>query len=452
MRTTKTLVISVLVAFGLLATAQVANAAPTKQKVTFSVTGDCADEQEMIEGESTNNCKIVVQMSSTTPARSAILEQLNEDDEWDQVSKANSKKGKITFSIDATDEDDAWLDGDFTFRVTVKKSGANKATESDEYILTFINAESLVEEEEGTGEGSVKQGRKSTRNPTLDAVLDNIDNKDTKYDDNCSKSFGADCKLMFTPTGPDWTKLTPTKWQKMCEQLLRQTTANCKLMYGPGSTGNTKLDAVFDDMDNKNTKYDDNCSKSFGADCKSMFTPTGPDWTKLSADKWQTMCEQLLKQTAANCKMMYGKSMPTPDSSGSYALSEASIKKVCTDVGITDCGPVVKMFTSPTFPTESEMKTLLGPKFDAFNRRLFPPSSGGSGGSGGSTPLSEESIKKACKDVGITDCGPLVEMFRDPKPSSEEEKKLLGDKYDAFMRALFPSSSGGSGGSNNQPK
>lgn len=121
MRTTKTLVISVLVSFGLLATTQVANAAPKKQIVTFSVTGDCADEQEMIEGVSTNNCKIVVQISPTTPARSAILEQFNDDDdEWNQVSKASSRNGKITFSIDATDEDDAWLDGDFTFRVTVK--------------------------------------------------------------------------------------------------------------------------------------------------------------------------------------------------------------------------------------------------------------------------------------------------------------------------------------------
>ncbi|MBJ7426581.1 MAG: hypothetical protein JHD22_06555, partial [Ilumatobacteraceae bacterium] len=212
MRTTKTLVISVLVAFGLLVTTQVANAAP-KQTVTFSVTGDCKDEQEMIEGESTNNCKIVVQISPTTPARSAILEQLNDDDGWDQVSKATSRSGKIAFLIDATDEDDAWLDGDFTFRVTVKKSGANKAAVSEEYILTFINAESLVEDEEGTGEGSVKQGSKSTGNTKLDAVLDNIDNKNTTYDDNCTKTFGADCKLMFTPTGPDWTKLTPTKWQ-----------------------------------------------------------------------------------------------------------------------------------------------------------------------------------------------------------------------------------------------
>ena len=98
-------------------------------------------------------------------------------------------------------------------------------------------------------------------------------------------------------------------------------------------------------------------------------------------------------------------------------------------------------------PTESEMKKLLGNKYEQVNRRLFP-SSGGSGGSGSPT---EASIRKACTDVGITDCGPVVDMFMDPKPSSAEEKTLLGDKFDAFMRALFPSSSG-PGGSNNQPK
>lgn len=381
MRTSKTLVISVLVAFGLLATTQVANAAPKKQTVTFSVTGDCQDEQEMIEGESTNNCKIVVQISPTTPARSAILEQLNEDDGWDQVSKANSKLGKISFLIDATDEDDVWLDGDFTFRVTVKKSGANKVAVSDEYTFTFINAESLVEDEEGTGEGSVKQGSKSTGNTKLDGILDNIDNKNTIYDDNCTKKFAAaDCKLMFTPTGPDWTKLTPTKWQTMCEQLLNQNAANCKLMYGPGSTGNTKLDGIFENIDNKDTKYDDKCTQTFGADCKFMFTPTGPDWTKLSTTKWQTMCEQLLKQTAANCKLMYGRSAPPPGSGGSggsTAQLEAMVRTACTTAGITNCDPVVSLMLKNPPPSQAEMANLLGPKMDAFFRAMSSSPSGG---------------------------------------------------------------------------
>ena len=317
-RTTKTLVISVLVAFGLLATTQVANAAPKPQKVTFSVTGDCEDEQEMVEDESTDNCKIVVKISPTTPTRSAILEQLNDDDEWDEVSTAKSKKGKITFSIEATDEDDAWLDGEFTFRVTVKKSGKRPSVESDEYTFTFITADSLEEDEESTGEGSAKQKSKSTGDTKLDSVLDNMDNKDTKYDDNCTKTFGTDCKLMFTPTGPDWTKLSATKWQTMCEQLLKQTAANCKLMYGasappPGSSGNT--------------------GGSSG------------------------------------------------NTGGSIAQIEAMIRKACTTAGITNCDPVVKAFSSPTPPTNAEMTTLLKDKMDAFFRAM---SSSGSGGSGGS--------------------------------------------------------------------
>ena len=145
----KTLVISAVTVFSLLATTQVADAASyasssKKQTVKFSVTGDCKDEEEMIEDESEDNCKIVVKISPTTPTRSAILEQLNDDDEWDQVASAKSKSGKITFSIDATDEDDLWLDGDFTFQVNVKKSGTNKAVVSDEYTFTFTPAANVA--------------------------------------------------------------------------------------------------------------------------------------------------------------------------------------------------------------------------------------------------------------------------------------------------------------------
>ena len=132
MKTMKTLVMSAVAVLGLLATTQVASAsshvkAKKMQKITFTVTGDCKDEEEMIEDESKDNCKIVVKISPTTPTRTAILEQLNDDDEWEEAASARSKSGKITFSIDATDEDDLWLDGDFTFQVTVKKSGTNKA-------------------------------------------------------------------------------------------------------------------------------------------------------------------------------------------------------------------------------------------------------------------------------------------------------------------------------------
>jgi len=405
MRAMKTLVISAVAVLGLLATTQVANAAShvkatKKQTVKFSVTGDCKDEEEMIEDESKDNCKIVVKISPTTPTRTAILEQLNDDDEWDEVSTAKSKSGKITFSIDATDEDDAWLDGDFTFRVTVKKSGTNKAVESDEYTFTFTPADSTDEDEDsGSGSGSAKQKGKSTGNTKLDTVLDKMDDKNTTYDDNCEKSFGADCKLMFTSTGPNWSKLTATKWQPMCEKLLKQSAANCKLMYGASAP------------------------------------PPGSD--------------------------------NQPSSGGSNVkITEADIKKACTAAGITACDAVVKLLLGSTKPSDADMSKLLGSKMDAFFKAMpqqpssggsnSQPSSGGSnsqpssGGSNsqpssGGVAITAESIKKACTTAGIADCTAIVKLMMDgmasgKAPDPQEMNKLLGNKADAFLKAMgFPS-------------
>jgi len=332
----KTLAISAVTVFGLLATTQVADAASytsssKKQTVKFSVTGDCKGEEEMIEDESEDNCKIVVKISPSTPTRSAVLEQLNEDDEWDQVASAKSKAGKITFSIDAYDEDDLWLDGDFTFQVSVKKSGTNKAVVSDEYTFTFTPAESEGEdEEEGSGEASSKQKGKSTGNTKLDAVMDNLDDKNTKYDDGCTKSFGADCKLMFTPTGPNWAKLTTAKWQSMCVVLLRQSTANCKLMYGSSAP--------------------------------PLGSPSG--------------------------EQPSGGSGGQPPSGGSgvqppSAMTSDTIKKACTTAGVADCTAIVQLMmdamSAGKIPDGQAMGKLLGNKMDAFFKALPPmPSSGGS--------------------------------------------------------------------------
>jgi len=351
----KTLAISAVTVFGLLATTQVADAASytsssKKQTVKFSVTGDCKGEEEMIEDESEDNCKIVVKISPTTPTRSAILEQLNEDDEWDEVASAKSKSGKITFSIEATDEDDKWLDGDFTFQVSVKKSGTNKAVVSDEYTFTFTPAESEGEDE-GSGEASSKQKGKSTGNTKLDSVLDNMDNKNTTYDDNCEKSFGADCKLMFTSTGPNWAKLTTAKWQAMCEKLLKQSAANCKLMYGasappPGSSNN-------------NTGGSTNNNPG-----GSTNNNTGGSTNN---------------NTGGSTNNNPGGSTNNPGGSAPVKVTEADVKKACAAAGITDCDPVVKAILGNTPPSQSLMSSLLGNKMDAFFKAMpAQPNSGGS--------------------------------------------------------------------------
>ncbi|MCX6528170.1 MAG: hypothetical protein NTU52_09365 [Actinobacteria bacterium] len=353
----KTLVISAVAVLGLLATTQVANAAShvkatKKQKITFNLTGDCKDEEEMIEDESKDNCKIVVKISPTTPTRTAILEQLNDDDEWDQAASAKSKSGKITFSIDATDEDDAWLNGDFTFRVTVKKSGTNKAAESDEYTFTFTPAESTDEDSgsgSGSGSGSAKQKSKSTGDKKLDAIMDKMDDKNTTFDDNCEKTFGEDCKLMFTPTGPNWAKLSTAKWQPMCEKLLKQSADNCKKMYG-----------------------------SFGPPSGgSSGQPSSGGSTQQPSSGGST---QQPSSGGSTQQPSSGGSTQQPSSGGSNVrITDADIKKACTAAGITDCDSVIKLMLGPTMPSQADMMKLLGSKMDAFFRAMpQQPSSGGS--------------------------------------------------------------------------
>ena len=355
MRTMKTLVISAVAVLGLLATTQVANAAPKKQTVKFSVTGDCKDEQEMIEDESKDNCKIVVKISPTTPTRTAILEQLNDNDEWDQAASAKSKSGKITFSIDATDQDDAWLDGDFTFRVTVNKSGTNKAVESDEYTFTFTPADS---EDSGSGSGSAKQKSKSTGDKKLDSVMDKMDDKNTTFDDDCKKSFGEDCKLMFTPTGPVWDKLSAAKWQTMCEGLLKQSADNCKKMYG-----------------------------SFGP--PSGGSSGQPSSGGSSGQPSSGGSTQQPSSGGSNSQPSSGGSTQQPSSGGSnsqpssggVALTADTIKKACTTVGIVDCTEIVKLMmdgmASGKPPDPQAMGKLLGTKMEAFFKAMgfsAPPS------------------------------------------------------------------------------
>ena len=360
MRAMKTLVISAVAVLGLLATTQVANAAPKKQTVKFSVTGDCKGEEEMIEGESDDNCKIVATISSASPSRSAVLEQLNDDDEWDEAAKAKSKSGKVSFKIDATDEDDLWLDGDFTFRVVVAKSGSNKAYTSKEYTFTFTPAESTDEDEDedsGSGEASSKQKSKSTGDKKLDAVMDKMDDKNTTFDDDCKKSFGEDCKLMFTPTGPVWAKLSAAKWQPMCEKLLKQSADNCKKMYGsfgPPSGGSSGQPS----SGGSNNQPSSGGSSGQPSSGGSNNQP---------------------KSGGSNNQPSSGGSNNQP-SSGGTAVTAESIKKACTTAGIEDCTAIVKLITEAMAagkgPDPQEMGKLLGTKAkaEAFSKAMGFPS------------------------------------------------------------------------------
>ncbi len=373
MRAMKTLVISAVAVLGLLATTQVANAAPKKQTVKFSVTGDCKGEEEMIEDESDDNCKIVATISSASPSRSAVLEQLNDDDEWDEAAKARSKAGKVSFKIDATDEDDLWLDGDFTFRVVVAKSGSNKAYTSKEYTFTFTPAESTDEDEDsGSGEASSKQKGKSTGNTKLDTVLDKMDDKNTTFDDDCKKSFGADCTLMFTSTGPNWSKLTAAKWQPMCEKLLKQSAANCKLMYGKSAPppGSDNQPSSGGSNNQPSSGGSNNQPSSGGSNNQPTSGGSNNQPTSGGSNNQPT-------SGGSNNQPTSGGSNNQP-TSGGVAITAESIKKACTTAGIADCTAIVKLMmdgmAAGKAPDAQEMNKLLGTKMDAFLKAMGFPS------------------------------------------------------------------------------
>ena len=312
----------------------------------------------MIEGESDDNCKIVATISSASPSRSAVLEQLNDDDEWDEAAKAKSKSGKVSFKIEATDEDDLWLDGDFTFRVVVAKSGSNKAYTSKEYTFTFTPAESTDEDEDedsGSGEASSKQKSKSTGDKKLDAVMDKMDDKNTTFDDDCKKSFGEDCKLMFTPTGPVWAKLSAAKWQPMCEKLLKQSADNCKKMYGsfgPPSGGSNNQPSSGGSNNQPSSGGSNNQPSSGGSNNQPS-------------------------SGGSNNQPSSGGSNNQP-SSGGVAITAESIKKACTTAGIEDCTAIVKLMmdgmASGKPPDPQAMNKLLGNKMDAFLKAMGFPS------------------------------------------------------------------------------
>lgn len=328
-----------LALLGMVVATPTANAAKHKQSVEVRLTGSCADT-EMIEDEVEDDCTLEITLTPKAPTRTVTLQEQNEDETWGTVKTAKTKSGKLSLEINATDGDDAWLDGEFTYRVSVKKIGKRAAYVSDEYTIAFTPADGTEEDAEEDVDSAEDQDE-GTGNDKLDAVLDKLDDKKTSFDDNCTKSFSKDqCKLMFTPKGPQWDKLTPKLWGAMCEKLLKQSSTNCKLMYGasappPGGfdkaktkgTDNGKLDTIVSKIADKKTQFDDNCSKFFSKDdCELMFTPKGPDWDKLTAVRWGEMCEKLLKQTAPSCRMMYG-SKP-PKDAGNNGTGSETLDKV----------------------------------------------------------------------------------------------------------------------------
>ena len=73
------------------------------------------------------------------------------------------------------------------------------------------------------------------------------------------------------------------------------------------------------------------------------------------------------------------------------------------------------------------------------------PSGSNNQPSSGGVAITAESIKKACTTAGIADCTAIVKLMMDgmasgKPPDAQAMNKLLGNKMDAFLKAMgFPS-------------
>jgi hypothetical protein len=112
-----------------------------KQKIYFSVKGDCVDwydeEQDeylIYEGE---DCDFVVRVVPPKPVRTVALQF--EDDGWYvEVEKKTNKSGIAIMSPRSTDSKGNFLCDSWYYRLGVARLGAAKAVLSDEFIISFV--------------------------------------------------------------------------------------------------------------------------------------------------------------------------------------------------------------------------------------------------------------------------------------------------------------------------
>lgn len=210
------------------ATSRVKNAALGKPSV--APRGSC-DDGEMIEGLDEDDCVITIKVGKST--RKASLQVLNSDGDWDTIDSIIAKRGAAKFDVFATDDDGAWLDGQYTYRVFAARSGK---------LPEFISADFdvLYGTEVDAGDTSELGGDETDGvAPEMQSAMSDIKQPATKFDDNCSKIFNqVDCALMFRPgKGPDFSTLGKSKWVKMCSTLLKRPEADCEKEFTFATSG-----------------------------------------------------------------------------------------------------------------------------------------------------------------------------------------------------------------------
>lgn len=210
------------------ATSRVKNAALGKP--SLAPRGSC-DDGEMIEGVDEDDCVVSIKLGRAT--RKASLQVLNTDGDWDTIDSIIAKRGVVKFDVFATDDDGAWLDGQFTYRVFAARSGK---------LPEFISADfDVLYGTEVAADDTSELGGEETDGvaPEMQSAMSDIKQPATKFDDNCSKIFNqVDCALMFRPgKGPDFSTLGKSKWVKMCSTLLKRPEADCEKEFTFATSG-----------------------------------------------------------------------------------------------------------------------------------------------------------------------------------------------------------------------
>jgi hypothetical protein len=198
------------------------NAALTKAAVVAK--GSC-DDGEMLEGVDDDDCVVSIKIGRVT--RKASLQVRNADGKWDTVDSIVAKRGTAKFDVLATDDDGAWRDGQYTYRVFAARSGKLPEFVSADFNVLYGSEMALDDTAEMDGEEN------QSASPEMQSAMDDIEKPATKFDDNCSKLFNkVDCALMFRPSrGPDFATLGKSKWVKMCSTLLKRPEGECEMEF-----------------------------------------------------------------------------------------------------------------------------------------------------------------------------------------------------------------------------
>jgi len=109
------------------------------QKISVSLSGDCADKV-MDEAEEDADCSVKVTVTPASPTRTFTFQEVAPGEKkWRSLKKVRAASGKASFTINELDGDEMYREGKFSFRVTAPSVGKKqKAYTSPTLKVEFV--------------------------------------------------------------------------------------------------------------------------------------------------------------------------------------------------------------------------------------------------------------------------------------------------------------------------